>query len=1241
MGREMNTKSIRAGRKQAFPLQSHRPWWAAPVAFAATLLALPVSAVTIPAEPLATGIRVAPNILFILDDSGSMAWENINNGSINNITGSGGFSDGPSQNGVTTGNSGDLTDDSGASVMYEQNYVTNTLYYNPNTTYQPWVTASGNRVSGGTNYTSAFSNTNYVTYTDPLTGASTSGGSVDLSGNTRTFYMPKDVSQTGTTYLSNVENYYRFHIPAGGADVVRSTWGDVVESSNPAPGFPKTGLSASAGNWLKYTVNVSSSIETMTVQMSGGSGDGDLYVRYNAEPTTSRYDCRPYANGNNETCTISPTSAGTYYVYVNAYSNMANVTLAVTLTTTNRCGVSAGTSSKDWVNCTSNRPEIASTSGTGTVQRSVSAEKENFATWYSYYRTRIKAAKGSAAEAFNSQGRKVRVGYRSLHQNGASNFNIPVGDGNDGRFVNGRTADGDAAATTSRSTWFNRLFAQYASDGTPLQSVLDDAGQYFQQTGSSGPYGPESGSAQFSCRQNFTILTTDGYWNGGSVSVGTGGDDNSGSTYDNGLPVGDPNRKTGGYVKSDPYQDGYSGTLADVAMKYWKTDLRTLSNNVPTTETDPAFWQHMVTFTISIGLKTTKGWTNISDVPSSNPGWPKPGNDSPNNIDDLLHAAVNGHGTFVAASSPKDFADGLTSALAAIAQRTASFSNATASDATSLNTGTKIFKASYVSGLWTGALKAEYASTGAEYWSASIPVFSSRQNKVFTYNGTSGAIFPTAAQITALDKSGVGSASYEVSGTDNADYIKGKKTKEGTGPGQLRVRSTLLGDIVNSSPAYVDETDTVYIGANDGMLHAFNASTGSELFAYVPNIVNFGNLKNFSAGDYTHQWFVDGPIAISRRALGPSSTNILVGTLGRGGKGLYALDVTNPGAFGTSNVKWERAETPGNNMGMILGAPILAKVRNGVPTPAVIAGNGPNSTSDKAVLLVMDMATGSVIREIPTDNTTGNGLFAPTGLYAADGSTLVYAYAGDLQGNIWKFDMTSTNPASWSASKVFHAEKTAGTPQPITAGLATAVDPRTNTRWVFFGTGSYLTAADGNDKSAGAQSMYGVMDNGTTYTRTNLTSRSVTTDGSTGQRYFEELATLPSSSKGWYVDLPDEGERIVQNAQIDGSFLVTASQMPSGNSCDDVGGSGYINALTPFAGIASGKSYFDLDGDGNTDDTGTSGKPTGSVKTNGMPTLPVLLPGQIIINTSGGVTQKLNKGQALWNRVSWREIRSD
>jgi type IV pilus assembly protein PilY1 len=252
----------------------------------------------------------------------------------------------------------------------------------------------------------------------------------------------------------------------------------------------------------------------------------------------------------------------------------------------------------------------------------------------------------------------------------------------------------------------------------------------------------------------------------------------------------------------------------------------------------------------------------------------------------------------------------------------------------------------------------------------------------------------------------------------------------------------------------VTDTNTVYIGANDGMLHAFNAANGQELFAYIPGIINFGNLADLSRRDYDHRWFVDGPISVSSRSLSPDGTkNILVGSLGRGGKGVYALDVTTPASFGTGNVKWERSSTStvppaSDNMGLVLGKPVLAKVRNGTSTSAVVLGNGINSGSDKAVLLVLNMDDGSVIREIPTDNTTNNGLFAPTGIYAADGKTLVYAYAGDLQGNVWKFDLTSSTPGSWSAKKIFHAEKTTGTPQPITGGIASAVDPRTNKRWV-------------------------------------------------------------------------------------------------------------------------------------------------------------------------------------------------
>ena len=191
-------------------------------------------------------------------------------------------------------------------------------------------------------------------------------------------------------------------------------------------------------------------------------------------------------------------------------------------------------------------------------------------------------------------------------------------------------------------------------------------------------------------------------------------------------------------------------------MEYWVTDLRTEdymgntgkpdNNDVPSSEANPAFWQHMVTFGISIGLKTAMGWTSVEDA-GANPAWPKPGSDSPNNIDDLLHAAVNGHGEFVAATSPTEFTRGLTKALAVIAQRTGSYSNV-ATNAASLRTGGLVFNASYVSGVWTGKVSAfnldgPGGSPGTSKWTATIPAWGSR--KIYTYSGT-GSTFPTSAR---------------------------------------------------------------------------------------------------------------------------------------------------------------------------------------------------------------------------------------------------------------------------------------------------------------------------------------------------------------------------------------------------------------------------------------------------------------------------------------------------------------
>jgi len=1241
----MNRKLLNS-HQLASAMRQSRSSWAAPVAFLATLLALPVSAgVSIPDEPLTTGTRVPPNILFILDDSGSMAWRNMNNGDIATISGTG-FSSSADANGVTDGTSYS-SESTADAAMYMQNYVTNSLYYNPAVTYQPWMGSDGNRLTGGTSYTAVYSSDHYVSND----GNGSSGGSRNLSSNTQTYYVPKDVNSTDTTYLSNVANYYRYQIPAGGTDFQRGVFGTaIIVDTTPADtrptGYPQTvSYTAGTGNTVLYSFTVPAGLDRIVITTSGGnhgnnspnwtngSGNGvNLYVD-DDNNVTNNPSCSDSGNGNDESCTINNPAAGTWYVGLYTASRYKNVSFDVVFKypytyTSNRCDGGDATG-QAWIDC--------ATSATPTG-RTLDAEKTNFATWYSYYRTRIKAAKAGAAEAFKSLGNKVRVGYRSLHANGSANFDIPITDGNEGRFVNNTDDPGTPAneATTTRTTWYRRLFGAQANNGTPLQTALNSAGSYFSSTSTTGPYGhvsngsPVAAASQYSCRQNFTILTTDGYWNTSTVDVGDA--DSSSGTQITG-PKNDPYT----YSPTAPYMDSRSQTLADIAMYYWKRDLRTLSNNVPTTASNPAFWQHMVTFGISIGLKTTRGWSNIGDVPSD-ATWPAPGSDRAANIDDLLHAAVNGHGAFVSASSPSEFTAGLSQALASIQQRTSSYSNV-ATNSVSLDAGSQVFNASYVSGIWTGKITARALSkTGVSdvERNFTIPALGSRN--VFTSNGSAGSNFPTSAQEAALLRTG-GPVDYPVTGAQNANYLKGDASQEERNNGLLRSRpTTVLGDVVGSSPAYVKDTDTLYVGANDGMLHAFNATSGSEVFAYVPNIINFNYLATLSRGDYTHKFFVDGPIVVSNRNQ-TAGENILVGALGKGGKGVYSLNVGTPDTATASGLfNWERAETTGNNMGLVLGKPIIGKVPGG--QTAVIFGNGVNSTNEKAVLIVLNLDTGAVISEIDTgvgSSAAPNGLSAPVGVYGQDGKTLETVYAGDMQGNVWKFNLTAG-----TATKLFAAVGPTGNVQPISGGIAVAIHPITKKRWVFFGTGRFLTTGDADTTSTATQSMYGFEDTGTTLTRSNLQSRGAPTV-SGNVRTFQAKAPLPSGMKGWYIDLTtSSGERIVQDAQVVSTFLVTASMVPTGDACE-ADGTGYINALDAFTGTSAGGSYFDQNRNGDTTDDTAGGIPVGSINAGvGMPTLPNLLRGLLIVGGTAG--DDLGDPATLslsWDRVSWREIRLD
>lgn len=898
------------------------------------------------------------------------------------------------------------------------------------------------------------------------------------------------------------------------------------------------------------------------------------------------------------------------------------------------------------------RNEVTITSlNWGGVIRTPAQEFANYANWYSYHRTRAKVAKAGASYAFNDLSENVRVGFDTIWQRNP--YPIPVNQ-DQGLFRD----NGGGFSYSNRTTWFDRMFNATASNGTPLRRALTRAGDYFSSNASDGPWGPGAAAGQLGCRQNFTILTTDGYWNsdtgpaGGDSVAGPVHTSTSGGTYQ--------------YTPQRPYQDNAVGTLADVAMNYWKNDLRTdLPNNVPSSTANPAFWQHMVTFGISIGLQGTLDPDTAVNAPGANNdltdgglSWPNPLDaEDDHRIDDLFHAAVNSRGTFVAASNPDQFTQGLRTALATIVERTGSSSNVSANSA-AVQSDTRLFQASFISGRWTGEMVAfpvtgAGVQTGSPIWRGSqgIPPVATRN--VLTWSGTAGTVFPSAAQTLAL-------------GATRAAYIRGARNLEQQNGGTFRDRPHLLGDIVNSSPYYVKDTDTVFVGANDGMLHAFKASgvnEGRELFAYVPGNLDLSELRQLPNLDYTHYHFVDGPITVSSREETPNR-NYLVGALGRGGKGVYGLDVTNPGSFGISDVKWDYKPSAHGKMGNVLGRPVISKLNNN--TTGVVVANGPNSTNNTAVLYVLNVTNGNVLAEIDTgvgSAANPNGLMSPTGWDADGNGTIDYVYAGDLLGNFWRFDLSSNNANQWDNASnrllMFTATDGSGNRQPITGAPSVGFNPLDYSLWVFFGTGRYLNQLDiveaNGARNTRVQTLYGMKETGAAVTRAQLQQRSILAAGSIDGRpvrVFEPAGTINPSAKGWYIDLltpPNgtrEGERIISDPLLINTSLITSSIIPNTDPCE-FGGRGYVYQLNAFTGTSSAQPLFDIDRDGQfNDDTLTvNGTPiaVGGVDLGiAMPSNPTIVGTRLVVGGSTGLIGDIPVDLSqIQGRISWREIVGD
>ncbi|CAN7212868.1 PilC/PilY family type IV pilus protein [Pseudoxanthomonas sp. LjRoot143] len=1188
----MKTKHIVAPRKPAWT----QNLGVAAVTALVTLMGLPAHAVTtsFPDHPLLTGGNaIPPNLLLILDDSGSMeSAVMLANG----------------RNRETT----ELNDD-----VSDRSYVTNTLYYDPRNTYLPWRTSSTDLSArlASANFRSAASS-----YTSPT--AST----VDLRSATNEngvpesyFYVPR-VANPGTT----ASNYDKYRI---GTSSSSTSWnsGAVQKLTASTLLGPATISSITRNNWSTCFVVNTNGADSVTIQTSGGSGDGDLSVYTRRSDCTSTVSTS--AGGtNSESITIdSPQATISFRIY--AYSEVRNISYTVT--------------SVGW-------PDMTPSGNTSALQQ---AELQNFANWYQYHRTRNKMAKAGASEAFGRLGKNYRVGYDTIWNRGGGTANtggsapaLPIPYATGGGLFEG----------TNRTTFYSRLQNTGASGSTPLKGALQRSARYFM---TDDPWKTDSSGAMMTCRQNYAILTTDGYWN-------------SDSGYNN---VGNADASTSRDVDGNPpqYPDRYSDTVADVAYRYWSTDLRAdMANNVLTSTSDPADWQHMVTFGVSIGLQ---GTLNPENPPPSPWNVDPINNSGAQRIDDLWHASLNGRGKFVVASNSDKFAEALTGALAAIDSRSASGSNI-ASSSTKTDTTTLTFVAGFTSGTWVGDLIASpfnAALTGVSTtpdWVLSQTFATGRANANFQ-NRTVLTMKSGAASLFNSAMTGAGDLAARTGQADaatadeNITYIRGGQSKEvGQVGGTLRRRAYPIGDIVNSSPAYVEDTKTVYIGANDGMLHAINANSadtanrGQVLFSYLPKGIDYTALASLSATAYEHRHFVDGQIDVTSRAMQGSNKNILVGALGRGGRGVFALDVTTPTAMGTSNVLWDQTvsratanDTTEPNMGFVLGR-VLIRNGNGGKTYAFVP-NGIDSPNGSATLFVYELnANGGIASttRLVADNSGGNGLMS-LGMADLNGDGKVdTVYGGDLKGNVWRWDFSAATLPT-SAVKLFQAMDAANKPQPITGGLAVGRS-KAGEIFVGFGTGRFLSSNDmPGVATQTAQTLYGLKDSGSTIAgRANLQARTIPYSGTTASgaaaRGFENYSVLQSGKQGWYIDLTAP-ERVISSPTVYGTAMYVSSVIPpTGSDCNSSAGSGFLNALNLFTGTSPEVGgYFSNNGrigDGVVGSVGISG---------GMPTEANVTSSLATVGTgafsseNGGAGNTESQGieppaGGRAARVSWREV---
>lgn len=910
-----------------------------------------------------------------------------------------------------------------------------------------------------------------------------------------------------------------------------------------------------------------------------------------------------------------------------------------------------------------------------------------------------------AAEVYSVSGSATYIKITSTEAAGTSaNGTIVITGTAGGSVVNNVSGGVDPLGQKTR--WYSKLFDQTASGcGTPLREALATAGRIFagKELSSAGSIsGATIDPVQYSCQQNFALLTTDGYWNG------NGGLDLDGNAIGNLDGDSTPRPMYEGTTAS-------SNTLADAAKYYYDTDLRAsglsnctgslgidvCENNVFISSTDSNLQQHMTTFSLGLGVDGTLSY--VSDYDSATSGdfynlknglgsptvnWPVPAENTERAVDDLWHAAVNGRGKYFSAKDPAQLATGLSAALAAIGSKVGAASAAATSSLNPVPGNNYAYVASYSTIKWQGNLEARTISTvdgevsESASWcvenisssTCSLPssvVSESAGSSTVSYcvtpdstadTCTSGVLDGTdckveipvsctgtmqsligiatdsrtiykASSAGALESftyanldsayfTGTGLSQWSVlteaqktaaAGENLVNFLRGQTGYEdrssNTAANRLyRFREATLGDALESQPffmgkpmfsysdpgyttfktAHASRAGSVYMGANDGMLHAFNSENGVERWAYVPTAV-IPNMWRLADKNYPtmHTNFINGSPAVSDICVencscdqacvdaggaDPVWKTVLVGGLNAGGRSYFALDVTDPAA---PALMWEISSDDAAfaNLGYSFAQPIFTKKQDGSWVVLVTSGYNNVSPGDgKGYLFVLNAATGGKLAEISTEvgsatTPSGLGKISAWNDFQGINNTAGYVYGGDLLGNLWRFNINDE-----TAFKFATLLDDGDNPQPIMT--TPTLGKIKGQRVIFVGTGKYLEVSDLTDVSA--QTIYAIKDADATETledaRSELIEQVLTRSGTSRTSTSNTVDFV--DGRGWYVDLRDStsspefvGERVNIDMKLVKGVLIAASIVPSNTVCSP-GGYGWLNYFDFQSGAA-------------------------------------------------------------------------